>query len=396
MQRGSRGEVSSNKSHVKEWRRSLAGKKLATMAVALTVFSFSMAGCYGGGSSYMPPPSPPPPVAAEWFFVGSFSGNVSGFSASSGKLSPIAGSSVMFPFGVANFAVKPDGTFLAAITVTPQATTNFQIANIASGGAISLQPLTSALSTPGGTAISSNGMIAVTDSNDSTVQLFLVQNNAIFTGGMAATGGFPQDVAFSADGKTLYVGNDGDGSVSVFSVSSAGALQLVQTAKFPFSPSGFSPAIARIRLSPSGSKFAATTLDGVLFVADVSAADQTLSNILQIQVANLANLEEVIFDPGGEYIYTGDQDHGGIYGFSIVGGNIAALPNSPFSTGTLPGGPSGLAINSAGDRLYVVMGAQSAVFTYTRNTNSGQISANGDVVSSGGFLSGRIVRVPAH
>jgi DNA-binding beta-propeller fold protein YncE len=134
----------------------------------------------------------------------------------------------------------------------------------------------------------------------------------------------------------------------------------------------------------------------VLFVADVNAADQTLSNIQQIQAANLANLEEVIFDPSGKYIYTGDQDNGGIYGFSIAGGNLAPLPNSPFSTGTLPGGPSGLAINSAGDRLYVVMGAQSAVFTYTRNTNSGQIALNGDVVSSGGFLSGRIVRVPAH
>jgi len=302
----------------------------------------------------------------------------------------------MFPFGVGNFAGKPDGTFLAAITITPQATSNFQIANIASGGAISLQPLTSALATPGGIAISSKGMIAVTDSNDATVQLFLVQNNGIFTGGTAATGGFPQDVTFSADGKTLYVGNDGDGSVSVFSVSDAGGLQPAQTAKFPATSSGFSPAIVRIRLSPSGSKFAATTLDGTLYVADVSGTDQTLSNIQQIQAANLANLEEVIFDPSGRYIYTGDQDNGGIYGFSIVSGNLTPLPNSPFSTGTLPGGPSGMAINSAGDRVYVVLGAQSAIFTYSRDTNTGQITANGDVVSSGGFLAGRIVRVTAH
>jgi DNA-binding beta-propeller fold protein YncE len=149
-------------------------------------------------------------------------------------------------------------------------------------------------------------------------------------------------------------------------------------------------------LSPTGSKFAATTLDGVLYVADVSAADQTLSNIKQVQVAGLANLEEVIFDPSGANVYTADLDNGGIFGFSISAGTVTPLPNSPFSTGTLPGGPSGLAINSAGDRMYVVMGAQSAVFTYSRNTSTGQLSATGDVVSSGGFAAGRILRVSAH
>jgi DNA-binding beta-propeller fold protein YncE len=134
----------------------------------------------------------------------------------------------------------------------------------------------------------------------------------------------------------------------------------------------------------------------VLYVADVSAADQTLSNIRQVQVANLANLEEVIVDPSGANVYTADQDNGGIFGFSIASSTVTPLPGSPFSTGTLPGGPTGLAINSAGDRMYVVMGAQSAVFTYSRNTSTGQLSATGDVVSSGGFAAGRIVRVSAH
>jgi DNA-binding beta-propeller fold protein YncE len=391
MQGSTELEMSGNRFGGQGWQRSAAGWKLAILAAALMAFCW--VGCNGGGSS---PPPPPPVVTPEWFFVENFSGNVSGFSARSGKLAPIPGSSVMFPFGVTNFAVKPDGTFLAAITITPQLATNFQVANIASGGALSLQPLTSVLTTPSGIAISSKGMLAVTDTNDSTVQLFLVQNNLIFTEASAATGALPQEVIFSADGKTLYVGNDGDGSVSVFSVSDAGALQLVQTAKFFVSPSGFSAAIARIRLSSSGNKFATTTLDGVLFVADVSAADQTLSNIQQIQVANLANLQEVIFDPSGKNVYTADQDNGGIFGFSMAGAALTPMPNSPFSTGTLPGGPTGLVLNSAGDRMYVVMGAQSAVFTYSRNTNTGQLTLTGDVVSSGGFLAGRIVRAAAH
>jgi len=75
---------------------------------------------------------------------------------------------------------------------------------------------------------------------------------------------------------------------------------------------------------------------------------------------------------------------------------VTPLQGSPFSTGNLPGGPSGMAFNSTGNRLYVVMGAQSAVFTYSRNTSNGQLTATGDVVSTGGFLAQRIVRVPAH
>jgi DNA-binding beta-propeller fold protein YncE len=375
-------------------RRRPPGSKLAILASGLV--TFGLVACYGGGSSYQPPP-PPPPGPTEWFFVENFSGNVSGFSAASGLLAPIPGSSVMFPFALTNFALKPDGTFLAAITSTPQLAQNFQIANIASGGAMTLQPLTSALTTPGGMAISSKGMLAITDSDDSQVQLYLDQNNLLFKGGSAATGGLPEDVAFSADGKTLYVGNDGDGTVSVFSVSDQGALQPVQTAQF-YVPSG-NPglAIVRIRLSPSGDTFAATTLDGVLYVAEVSAADHTLSNIHQIQLASLANLEEVIFDPSGKEIYTADQDNGGIFGFALAtDGTLSPLPGSPYSTGALPGGPTGLAINATGDRIYVVMGAQSAIYTYSRDTASGRLSPTGDVVSAGGFLSGRIVRVPAH
>jgi DNA-binding beta-propeller fold protein YncE len=45
------------------------------------------------------------------------------------------------------------------------------------------------------------------------------QNHALIQGRSATAGPAPQNLAFSADGKTLYVGNNGDGSVSVFSVS---------------------------------------------------------------------------------------------------------------------------------------------------------------------------------
>jgi 6-phosphogluconolactonase len=372
----------------------LTSKLVILAATWLAIFTVAC----GGGSSSINPPSPPPPGTNEWFFVGNFSGNISGFSAASGKLEAISGSSItLSPSFLTNFAVKPDGTFLAAITVNQQQVATLQIVNIGAGGTLALAPLTDVLGNPGGMAISSEGVIAITDVGTGTVQLTTVQNNLLFRGASAATGPLPQDVVFSSDGSRLYVGNNAGGTISVFAVSGQGAtLQAVQTAQLPVAAGEFAPAIVRVTLSASGRKFAATTPDGRLYVGNVSPMDGTLSGFTETNLGMNANLEEVVFDPSAQNVYTADQDNGGIFGFTLsTGGGVTPLAGSPFSTGTLPGGPTGMAFNSAGDRLYAVMQGQ-AVFTFTRNTSSGQLALNGDVVSSGGFLAGRIVRVPSH
>src|SRR2546422_5228360 len=373
-------------------RKHSVRSKLAALA-ATSLVALAVA-CNGGSSSINPPP---PPAANERFFVGNFSGNISGFSAASGKLEPIPGSSITFsPSFLTNFAIKPDGTFLAAITVNQQQVATLQIVNIGTGGTLALAPLTSVVGNPGGMAISSQGVIAITDVGNGTVQLTMVQNNLLFQGASAATGPLPQDVVFSSDGSRLYVGNNADGSISVFAVSAQGAtLQPLQTAQLPVAAGEFAPDIVRVTLSASGRKFAATTPDGRLFVGNVSPMDGTLSGFTETQLGTNANLEEVVFDPTAQDVYTADQDNGGIFGFTLSTGGGAPLPGSPFSTGTLPGGPTGMAFNSAGDRLYAVMIGQT-VFTFSRDTSSGQLALTADVVSTGGFLGGRIVRVPAH
>lgn len=158
----------------------------------------------------------------------------------------------------------------------------------------------------------------------------------------------------------------------------------MQTAFLPVAPSEFAPNVVRVALSVSGTKFAAPTFDGRLFVEDVSAMNGTLSGFAEIHTAAGANLAEVVFDPSAQDVYAADQDNGGIYGVRVNGGGVTPLPGSPFSTRTLPGGPTGMAFNSAGDRLYVVIGAQSSVFTYMRDTSSGKLTPTGDVVSSVG------------
>jgi DNA-binding beta-propeller fold protein YncE len=270
---------------------------------------------------------------------------------------------------------------------------SLQAASIGAGGKLTLQTASTSVVSAARVDVSSQGMIAVSDSIDALVKLFTLQNGQFVAGASAAAGPLPQDLTFSADGKFLYVGDNANGTIAVFSVSSANALQLVQTAQLPVTAGEFSANLVRLRLSAAGNKIAATTFDGKIFVADVNATSRMISNAVEVHVPSNANLEEVTFDPSGQNLYALDQDNGGLYEFSLAGGAPQQLAGSPIAT---PLGPSGMAINSAGDRVYVASGALSGVVTYTRDKTSGMLSSTGEIVGSGGLLAGRIVRVALH
>lgn len=362
----------------------LASIFLATLATA----------CAGGGSGVHPHPG----GASDWFLVSSFVGQVGGFSAASGKLELIPGSSLNFsPSTSVSFAtieVAPTGRFVACILLNPQTgTTTLEIASIASGGAISLSPLSTTLVNPLGLAISPQGAIAV--SGGVSIQFFTMQNNTLVAGPAQQTTAFPEALAFGPGGKVLYALNAGS-AISVFTVASDLSLQLIQNVNVPLATGQLGGDLVRIRLSAQGNKIAAGTLDGWVYAGDVSATDGTISGLTEIQAAPNANLQEVGLDPTGQSVYASDQDNGGIYEFSTAGGTLTPLSGSPIST--LPG-PMGMEVNSAGDRVYVVNGAafpQGQIVTYSREKATGKLTATGDSVSAGQILSNRMVRVPSH
>ena len=353
------------------------------------------AACAGGGSGINPPP---PGGASEWFFVDSFAGQVGGFTAASGQLGPLPGSSLNFntnsSLSLFSIAVDPKGMFVAGIKLDSPTMGTLQIADIASGGAISLTQLTASVANPVGVAISPQGAIAVSD-GISAIEFFTVQNHALLAGPTQPTSVSPADLAFRADGKVLFALNAAS-AISVFSVAPDLSLQLVQNATLPLAPGQFQGGVVRFRLNAAGNKIAATTLDGWLYVGEVSATDGTISGITEIQVAPNANLQEVVLDPSGQSVYASDQDNGGIYEVSTTGGSLKALTGSPLPT--LPG-PTGMECNSAGDRVYVVNGAafpQGQIVTFSRELATGKLMATGDSVSAGEIFASRIVRVPSH
>jgi len=342
----------------------------------------------GGG----PMPVPTPTAATEWFFVDNFSGDVSGFSAQNGKLAPIVGGSVQFPFPVVCAAVDPKGTTLAVLTTLNPNTVGFQTADIETGGVVSLTKITNGFNNPSVIAISPEGPIAITDTFNHTVQSLTIQGNVQFTSDFFQTGPLPQDLVFSPDGKFLFIANNGDNTISVFSVGVA-ALNLLHTVVLPGQPTDSNSGLVRIRLSEQGNKLAASTFDGQLYVADVTATDGNLSNVQEIEVVNGANLEDLALDASGQTVYTADQDNGGIFGYSLSGSVATPLPGSPYPTSV---GVTGMVLNGVGDRMYAVNGPAGLILTFKRDKTTGRLTATNDIVSTGGFLADKIVRVPAH
>jgi DNA-binding beta-propeller fold protein YncE len=339
------------------------------------------------------PPVSPPPGSSDLFLVENLSGDVAGFTEVSGQLKPLANSPARFAFPLFAFAADTNGTFAAALSGSTLQTGSLQEASIGAGGKLTLQTATTSVASAVRVDVSIQGVIAVTDENDALVKLFTLQNGQFLTGASASAGTQPDDLAFSADGKALYVADRQDGTISVFSVSSAASLQLVQTAQMPAAAGEFSANLVRLRLSAAGNKIAAATFDGRIFVADVNPATRMIFDAVETHVAGNANLEEVIFDPSGQNLYALDQDNGALYEFRLSGSELQPLAGSPLAT---PLGPAGMASNSAGDRVYVATGPQSSVVAYRRNTQDGTLSSTGEAVGSGGLLAGRILRVALH
>jgi DNA-binding beta-propeller fold protein YncE len=283
--------------------------------------------------------------------------------------------------------------FLAVTASTAQGPATLEIANIASGGAISVTSLTAPVANAYRMAITSQGVIAISDGL-STIQFFTLQNNALLAGPAVQTGISPRDLAFRADGKVLYALN-ADTSIAVFSVAPDLSLQLIQDLPLPLAPGQLGGNAVSIRLNAEGNKIAATTLDGWVYAGDVNGTDGTVSGITEAQAAPNANLQEVVWDPTGQNVYADDQDNGGIYEFSTAGGALTALPGSPVAT---PLGPMGMETDSTGTRLYLGTPGfpASQIVTFSRDPSSGKLSATGDSVGTTALFPSRITRVPAH
>jgi 6-phosphogluconolactonase (cycloisomerase 2 family) len=214
----------------------------------------------------------------------------------------------------------------------------------------------------------SGGLLATANYGDGTVSVFSVSSTGQLTqvtGSPVNSGGGPEAVAFSPDGKLLAVANFGDGTVSVFSVSSTG--QLTQVTGSPYTTASGPDALA---FSPNSGDLAVANFFGAsLSVFSVNSSSGQLTPVPSSPYT-LNNPLSVSFSPDGSLLVAG-SNNGTLSSFSVNAstGQLTQFTGSPYP---FVGYPRSLAFRPlAGDVLAVADESAEAVSVFSINPSTG-------------------------
>lgn len=137
------------------------------------------------------------------------------------------------------------------------------------------------------------------------------------TGTAVATGAQPEAMAITPDGKSLFITNSSDSSISAYSVNSDGSLSAKGT-------------------TPS-------------------------SGQLPVALAT---------DPSGKFLFVVDQQSGDISSYTISATSLTAVGATPTQTSSsFPSSPSGLAVSPSGNFVYVANNATNTVLGFSYDSN---------------------------
>lgn len=231
----------------------------------------------------------------------------------------------------------------------------------------------------------------VANAGDNTVSLYKISSTGALTEVLPRTntGRQPSALAMDPAGTVLFSINNFDNNISAFAIN-AGTGALTAASGSPFPTRGFGP--LRAAVSPAG-KF--------LFVANSASASvsgfsfDSSGNLTPVPnsptpVGNGPNW--IAFDPAGKFLYVPNQQDGTYSGFSIDAstGSLSPLGGSPFavtsSTTILP--LSSVVVEPSGKYIYVTANNSSNnVYGFSLNTSSG---VPGAAIASSPFAGGSL------
>ena len=196
------------------------------------------------------------------------------------------------------------------------------------------------------------------NSGENDVSLFTISSNGALseTGSRQKVGISPTLVAMDPGGKYLFVGDSGSNDIWVFSITvgSSGSPPTLTQIGTPF-PAGLSP--LNMKASAAGFVYVSGAgpqagVAGYLEVLSLNPAATTSPlSIVQIAQPGVSPYGLTI-SPDGSYLYTGNLGDNTISEFSIGSdGTLTTIPGSPI--GETFTGPASVLVDNSGKYLYV-------------------------------------------
>ena len=236
-----------------------------------------------------------------------------------------------------------------------------------------------------------------------------------------STGTRPDGVAVSPDGNFLFVANNTDNTISVFSISADGALSDISGSPFVFhrgAPYHLTTNRAGNRLFVSGSSgFESFNIapDGSLSSTHVYATgflyfegltvspddkylfvSERTNNWVWVMNIEGSNFNTIGFFPtggtwscdvsinlAGTYLFVSNYQSNNVTVFSIAGnGVLSQIAGSPFACDD---GPNGVAVSKSGDFLFVSNFNDNSISMYRINVDGSIEAVGGSPFASGGI-----------
>lgn len=207
----------------------------------------------------------------------------------------------------------------------------------------------------------SNKYLYASNSGEGDVSLFTISSDGALNEVLPRTpvGVGPTAMVMDSGGSYLYVANSGGNSVSVFSIASgSGALTPVGTQV----PVGLSP--LDIAIDPTGSVLYITgngTLGGEIQVFSLNAGVLTSTAGSPYQTGN--DPQGVVVSPSGTNVYTANTNDDSVSEFTSASGALTPVAGSPFGGSTFAS-PNSLFINKTGGFLCVTNKGSTNVSVY--------------------------------
>jgi DNA-binding beta-propeller fold protein YncE len=224
----------------------------------------------------------------------------------------------------------------------------------------------------------SGGLLVAANDNENTVSVFSVSAAgalAPLAGSPVATGQTPSSAAFSPDGRWLGVANFADNSVSVYGVSAAGALTPVAGSPFATGTGPFTVAFS----ASSGQLATANSGSGNVSVFSVSAAG-VLAPVGGSPFATGNTPVSVAFGAGGRLAATNLLSNT-VSMFSVSAANVVTpVAGSPFATGLTP---AGVAFNAAGSQLAIANSGAGNVSVFSVSAAGALAQVTGSPFAAG-------------
>jgi 6-phosphogluconolactonase (cycloisomerase 2 family) len=188
------------------------------------------------------------------------------------------------------------------------------------------------------------------------------------------TGNSPSSVLVHPSGKFVYVANQTDNDISLFSVDSAiGSL----TEVLPRTNTGLTP-VSLLMDSGGSFLFAVNQLSSSISVYSITSGTGVLKPVSGSPFATFPNPVAMAIAPSGKYLYLVNANLGIVVTLSNTSGVLSAV-GGPVGVGQ---GPQAIAVDPSGNFVYVANTAANTVSVLSVDSTNGTLTLTGSYATA--------------